>query len=125
MKPDAVDSLSLELSGAGDFSADILFVNPSCTGPDDGGIVINELNNAQLPVNIKVNELSFQGISNFPFQIPDLGAGNYDIQITDAAGCTLNISDELVLPNNIVVDLGHGSRNNIRRHPSSFRSNQF
>lgn len=77
--------------------------NPSCSG-DLGVICVNNLDGANLPIDIAWSDSSLSGI-----KAEDLIAGDYTISFTDARNCTtdttvtlINTSTDLIIDINVV-----------------------
>lgn len=61
----------------------------SCS--DDGAIYISEINGGNKPYTIAVNDSVYDHVNT----IENLPAGNYEIKITDALGCTLELFTDI------------------------------
>jgi len=72
--------------------ADIDMTAITCPGDNDGSIIIFSIIGGNGPFGISLNNGSFQPISTFPYEITNLGQGNYNIEIVDAFNCTISSS---------------------------------
>lgn len=81
---------------------DIIGEDITCFGFNDGFFQVNEIIGGTPPYTFTIDQQTFD---NFP-SADNLSAGNYPILVTDAIGCTLETSINIVEPPEVVVDLG-------------------
>ncbi len=88
-----------------DFEIFTTAVSPTCTGQYDGMIVIDSVKGAKFPLT-----LEFMGalipLDALPYTLPGLGAGTYELAITDASGLTVAATVALPDPPELFLDLG-------------------
>lgn len=71
--------------------ADITWSDVSCPGYNDGIIMIHSISGGTAPFSLSVNGGSPQSPGVFPYLINGLNAGNYQLDLTDALGCTIEL----------------------------------
>ncbi len=90
-----------------ELNADISTEMPTCFGEEDGAIILELVNGGTPPYTLTVEGSPSYISSTFPFIIPRLGAGVYDVEIVDAQGCTITETDILVeSPHELKLELG-------------------
>ncbi|RMD68117.1 MAG: gliding motility-associated C-terminal domain-containing protein, partial [Bacteroidetes bacterium] len=88
-----------------DFEIFAKAISPTCAGQFDGTIVIDSVKGAKFPLT-----LEFMGalipLDGLPYALPGLGAGTYELAITDASGLTVTTTVALPDPPELYLDLG-------------------
>ena len=79
---------------------------PSCFGEADGIINVESLTGGLPPYSISLNGGPFQPMSNFPFNLPGLAAGDYTIAIKDVNDCLIEQQINVPVPTELEVALG-------------------
>ncbi len=93
----ASDSVLVEVTA---LSAQLIGQQPSCFGTSNGRIEVINVEGGTPPYSYRIGNVT-QSSGNFS----GLVAGNYQVQITDAAGCALDLSYDLQEPDLLVVNL--------------------
>jgi len=76
--------------------------DPICNGGSEGSVGISNIQNINPPYTIEMGDRRATSFVKFV----ELTAGNYDIFIEDAVGCTFEETVELIDPIPFVIDLG-------------------
>ncbi len=88
-----------------DFEVFVTPVPPSCFGQFDGMLVIDSVKGAKHPL-----VLEFLGalipLDALPYTLPGLGAGTYELTLTDASGLSVTTVVVLPAPPELYLDLG-------------------
>lgn len=82
--------------------AEIDLIHPECFGEESGQIIIETVENGTPPYLFALNENVLTGQSTFQ----NLSAGAYELNIEDAAGCTLAIPIIIEDGSQLEIDLG-------------------
>ncbi|MEL6864896.1 MAG: gliding motility-associated C-terminal domain-containing protein [Bacteroidota bacterium] len=82
-------------------------VKPACIGEDNGAIIVESVLGGQAPYTVFLEETAVALTDTFPFQIPRLSAGTYDLMVEDLNGCQVFEDNILVQdPDEIRLNLG-------------------
>jgi gliding motility-associated-like protein len=81
--------------------ADILSLNPSCHGDQNGFLEVLEVIGGTQPYMYTLNNNPLSGNS-----IGNLSPGNYSVLVTDYNGCTFRKTVQLINPEEVFVDAG-------------------
>ncbi len=98
---DSIVTLTLEILSDTGISADFIVENPLCAEDESGSIAIENIINATDPFTITFNDdiLSDSSIGNLP-------VGNYNFEIIDERGCTLDTIISLSPSVPLLLDIG-------------------
>lgn len=92
------------------FTANLSVATPiNCNGNSTGAIHVNVTGGGLAPYQItNINSSSTtSNVAAFPFAINGLSAANYSVNITDATGCSQNLSMNLTEPATLSVQTGN------------------
>ncbi len=78
---------------------------PTCVEDSDGTLRIENVTGGTSPYTLFLNENSRMP-DNFPIQFSNLAAGQYALEIEDAAGCVRTQTIEVASPEAVIVNLG-------------------
>ncbi len=93
------------------FEASVYTEPTTCTGINDGILVIDDILGARGPVLYSINNTAFLPVDSLPMIIPDLSSGPFDLVLTDSAGCMEHLS--LVVPLGETPSINLGSERSI------------
>ena len=95
----ASDSVLVEVTA---LSAELATQPPRCFGESNGSISVVNINGGTPPYEYRLNDGAAQAQATFA----RLEAGFYELEIVDAAGCSLNLSEALTEPDLLEVNIG-------------------
>lgn len=84
----------------------VSWTDVNCPGDQDGTIVIQDVMGGTAPYTFSINGGAVQTISSFPHVIEFLGAGNYQIELTDASNCKTDVSVQIQSASTETLSLG-------------------
>ncbi len=85
---------------------DISLADINCPGDKDGMIILHGIAGGNSPFNIILNDGVSQPIAAFPYQIDNLSAGNYKVDLVDAFNCAISVSVMIQSASTETVSLG-------------------
>ncbi len=80
--------------------------SPTCFGDNDGSITIDTIIGGAGDYRLSIDENTSQEIAFFPFTLAFLEAGEYEVTIEDANGCTVSQEATIFAPTENIVNLG-------------------
>ena len=82
--------------------AGVQVIDPNCFGENNGSITLDDVTGGQLPYLYSIDGGAFAPINQFSF----LSAGEYDLVVEDANGCSTSQSVTITDPQELLVELG-------------------
>lgn len=79
---------------------------PVCFGERSGSITIQQVNGGVGPYTVSLNNQAGQTVGAFPFVLPNLAAGPYQLTVEDINGCASSVNVFLYDPPQLSVSLG-------------------
>ncbi|MFZ1496327.1 MAG: T9SS type B sorting domain-containing protein [Saprospiraceae bacterium] len=96
-----IDTDSVEVGQTTTFAGELLTSDPSCYG-DDNGLIVAIVDGVRPPYNFQLNGTDYGSSNLFSY----LEAGNYNISVTDGAGCIWETTYNLNTPLPTQIALG-------------------
>lgn len=97
---------ALDVSIYEEMIPDISAGDITCPGDRNGVILLHGIDGGNGPYFISLNNGTLQPIVSFPYQINDLGAGNYTINLVDGFGCAISFNIMIQSASSETVFLG-------------------
>jgi hypothetical protein len=99
-------SQAMQLTAPPPLGVNTSLIRPVCFGQDNGAISISGITGGPGPYNVTLNGTG-QGFADvFPFVIQGLRSGDYQLEIEDKNGCMLEITETILSPLQLTVNLG-------------------
>jgi gliding motility-associated-like protein len=98
-------SLTVNITGVGGANIDnTQFINPTCFGGTNGSITL-EVSGGTTPYSFSINDGTPQSSNTFS----NLGAGTYEVEVTDGAGCSAFQNITLITPPQLFANPGQAT----------------
>lgn len=97
---------SVTLNEPSQLAIDATAVSPHCYGDLNGSIIVNGSNGSVQVQSYSLDGLLYSAVDSFPFEIPFLGSGLYEISVLDENGCISATQITVPAPLQNTVELG-------------------
>ena len=99
-------SQAVQLTAPPPLGVNTSLIRPVCFGQDNGAISISGITGGPGPYNVTLNGTGRGFADVFPFVIQGLRSGDYQLEIEDKNGCMLEITETILSPLQLTVNLG-------------------